>query len=98
MQRIGICVACWEQAKLLLLICLGMTAAALTGAETALVPLRTRTATFAISSTGSLCELSRNADGRSYLASNQPAPLLSVRVGGKLHAPDSAAWEPRPSS
>ena len=54
---------------------------------------RTQHATFGISARGSLCALSRNADGRSYLASNQPAPLLSVRVGGKLHAPDSAVWD-----
>ena len=78
-----------------LFACLLMTGIGLAGAEQPLVTLPTRDATFAISGTGSLCEFSRNADRRSYLASNQPAPLLSVRVGGKLHAPDSAAWEPQ---
>ena len=78
-----------------LLICLMMNAIALAGAEPPLVTLRTRDAAFAISSAGSLCELLRNADHRSYLATNQPAPLLSVRVAGKLHAPDSATWEPQ---
>ena len=72
-----------------------MAGAALAADEQPLVSLSTRAATFRISGNGSLCELSRNADHRSYLASNQPAPLLSVRVGGKLHAPDSAVWEPQ---
>jgi hypothetical protein len=72
---------------------LAMSAAAFAAAEQPLVTLRTRDATFAISGVGSLCELSRNTDHRSYLATNQPAPLLSVRVSGKLHAPNSAAWE-----
>jgi hypothetical protein len=69
-----------------------MTGFALAGAELPLVTLRTRTATFAISDKGSLCALSRNADRRSYLAP-QPAPVLSVRVGGRLYAPDSAGWD-----
>jgi len=62
-------------------------------AEKPLVVLRTRSATFGIDASGSLCALSRNTDGRGYLAPNQPAPLLSVRVGGKFHAPDSASWD-----
>jgi len=69
-----------------------MTGFARAGAELPLVTLRTRTATFAISDKGSLCGLSRNADSRSYLAP-QPAPVLSVRVGGRLYAPDSAGWD-----
>ena len=95
MQRIATRLAYWEQAILLWFACLLMAGIGLAGAEQPLVTLPTRDATFAISSTGSLCEVSRNADRRSYLASNQPAPLLSVRVGGKLHGPDSAAWEPQ---
>jgi hypothetical protein len=70
-----------------------MAGFAFAGAAPPLVTLRTQNATFGLASNGSLGALSRNADGRNYLASNQPAPLLSVRVGGKLHAPDSAAWD-----
>lgn len=55
--------------------------------------LRTRHATFGIADDGVLCALSRSADGYSYLAPQQPAPLLSVRVSGKLHAPDRAIWD-----
>ena len=58
-----------------------------------LVTLRTQTATFGIDAGGSLCELRRNDNGRSFLAAGQPAALLSVRVAGKLHAPDSAVWD-----
>ena len=54
---------------------------------------RTQHATFAVADDGALCALDRNTDRRSYLAPNQPAPLLSVRVGDKLHAPDHAVWE-----
>jgi hypothetical protein len=62
-------------------------------ADRPLVSLETQSATFAIADTGSLGALTRSADGRSYLARNQPAPLLSVRVSGKLHAPDRAEWD-----
>ena len=54
---------------------------------------RTQDATFAISDDGALCALTRDADGRNYLAPDQPAPLLSVRVAGQLHGPDRAVWE-----
>jgi hypothetical protein len=54
---------------------------------------RTRHATFGIGEDGALCELFRHADGRRYLAPGQPAPLLSARIGGKLHAPVGASWE-----
>ena len=60
-----------------------------------LVRLKTQAATFAIDAKGSLCVLSRDDNGRSYLAPGQPAPLLSVRLEGKLHAPDGAAWDER---
>jgi hypothetical protein len=73
---------------LLLLAALGCTAA-----ETPTLTLRTQNATFGIDANGSLYGLTRNADGRSFLASGQPAPVLSVRVGGKFHAPQSAAWD-----
>jgi hypothetical protein len=77
----------------LLLILLTLAARAASAAEKPVVALRTQDAAFGIDAKGSLCALVRNADARSYLASNQPAPLLSVRVGGKLHPPDGAAWD-----
>jgi len=69
-----------------------LTALASLGRAIPALDLRTQTATMLIAETGSLSSLIRNADGRSYLAHDQPAPLLSVRVGGKLHAPESASW------
>jgi len=63
------------------------------GAEDLLVILRTRYATFGVDAVGSLRTLSRNTDGLNYLATGQPSPLLSVRVAGKLHPPDNAAWD-----
>ncbi|MGA2863316.1 MAG: hypothetical protein ABSF95_02400 [Verrucomicrobiota bacterium] len=74
--------------------CLATSGNALGGAEPPLVTLRTRAATFCIDGIGTLCALSRDSDSRSYLASHQPAPLLSVRVGGRLYPPDRAAWDP----
>ena len=58
-----------------------------------LVTLHTQTATFAVDATGSVCALSRNEDGRNYLAAGQPAPVLRVRIEGKLYAPQTATWE-----
>lgn len=58
-----------------------------------LVTLRAQQAAFGIDAKGSLGVLARNDDGRNYLAPGQPAALLSVRVAGKLHPPDSAAWD-----
>jgi hypothetical protein len=75
---------------LALLICAGQ--GALSAAEP-LVTLRTQTASFAVDAKGSLCALSRNEDGRDYLAATQPAPLLSVRMEGKLYAPQIATWD-----
>ena len=70
-----------------------MGIAAAVASEDPLVTWRTRTANFGINARGSLSELSRADDKRSYLAAGQPAPLLSVRLEGKLHAPYSAAWD-----
>ena len=68
---------------------------ALAAAEPPLLTLQTRAATFAIDGAGALCALSRRSDNRGYLAPHQPAPLLSVRVAGKLYLPDGAAWDPQ---
>lgn len=57
-----------------------------------LVLLHTASASFGIDAHGSLCLLSGNENGRSYLAADQPAPLLSLRIQGKLLPPQSAAW------
>ena len=73
-----------------LLICAGY--GALSAAEP-LVTLRTQTASFAIDAKGCLCGLSRNEDGRDYLAAAQPAPILSVRMEAKLYAPQIATWD-----
>ncbi len=59
-----------------------------------MVTLRTESASFGIDGRGSLCLISRNSDGRSYLAAGQPAPLLSLCIDGKLTAPDKAEWTP----
>jgi hypothetical protein len=57
-----------------------------------LVEWRTESASFGVDARGSLCRLSCNENGRSDLAADQPAPLLSVRMEGKLIAPQSASW------
>ena len=62
-------------------------------AEKSLVTLRSRAATITIAENGALSALIRNDDGRNYLAPGQPAPLLSVRVGGTVHVPDFASWD-----
>ncbi len=53
--------------------------------------LKTSLATFRIDATGALTAIAAN--GRNLLAPAQPAPLLSLRVGGKLHAATHAAWD-----
>lgn len=58
-----------------------------------LVQLQTESATLNIGSNGALMAFSRRSDGLDYLAKNQPAPLLSLRSGGMLYAPDQAAWD-----
>lgn len=57
-----------------------------------LVRLPTRSATFGIDTRGSIDAVTGIHNGRNYLAVGQPAPLLSVRVDGKVHAPDRAVW------
>jgi hypothetical protein len=53
--------------------------------------LRTRQATFIIDAMGAFSAITGN--GRNYLAPGQPAPVLSVRVGGKLHGANRASWD-----
>jgi hypothetical protein len=66
-----------------------------TGEPQPIARFKTGAATFMVAADGSLCRLDRNSDGRDYLAPGEPAPLLQVRVAGKLHAPDRAEWHPR---
>lgn len=53
--------------------------------------LRTRTAFFSMDATGSFSTITIGGKGN-YLAAGQPAPLLSVRVNGKLYRPQHAEW------
>jgi hypothetical protein len=65
----------------------GVTNLALPG-ET--LTLKTRLATFSVDATGAFNAITFN--GRNYIASGQPAPVLSVRVAGKLYAANRATW------
>lgn len=55
----------------------------------------TREAAFVLGASGAWLALARRRDGRSYVAPGQPAPVLQVRVAGKLHAPETALWDGR---
>lgn len=52
--------------------------------------VKTRLATFSINATGAFSSIASN--GHNLLAPKQPAPVLSIRVAGKLHPPNHAAW------
>ena len=56
-----------------------------------IVELKTRMARFSIDATGAFNAISFN--GRNVLAPGQPAPVLSVRVDGKLYVAERAAWD-----
>jgi hypothetical protein len=56
------------------------------------VAFTTREAAFAIDDQGSLERITRLTDGRNFLAPGQPAPLLAVRVDGRMHAPTDRSW------
>ena len=53
--------------------------------------LKTRLAAFSIDSTGAFSAITAN--GRNCLAPGQRAPVLSVRVDGKLHSANRATWD-----
>lgn len=57
------------------------------------VTFTTREAVFAIDDRGSLERIVRRADGRNFLAPGQPAPLLALRVEGRMHAPTGRSWD-----
>ena len=58
-----------------------------------LATLNTESASIGIGAAGSLSSITRRGVGRDSLAPGQPAPLLQLRYGGKLHRPDRASWE-----
>jgi hypothetical protein len=57
----------------------------------ALRTFTTRDSAFTIDGKGSLSAIT--FQGRNYLADGQPAPLLSLRIAGKLHPPTRASWD-----
>jgi hypothetical protein len=62
------------------------------GAQTGeVLALKTNTATFRINATGSLSAI-EGSGGRNYVAPGEPAPVLSLRVAGKLHPANRAVW------
>jgi hypothetical protein len=56
-----------------------------------MLTLKTRWAAFRINATGALDAI-RDDHGQNYLEPSEPAPVLSVRVAGKLHPANRAAW------
>ena len=79
--------------SLLAIILVSMGAPGRVAGMAPVVTLRSESSAFGIDTRGSLCLLSRNQDGRDYLAADKPAPLLSLRVAGKFFAPETAAWD-----
>ena len=59
-----------------------------------LAELRTNAATLVIDSSGGLASITLAGEQDNYLAPGQPAPLLSLRIAGELHAPENAVWDP----
>lgn len=53
----------------------------------------TRESSFRVNEQGALSAITRRSDGRNYLAPNQPAPLLSLRIGGQWLIPTNAVWD-----
>ncbi len=60
-----------------------------------LLALHTRASTFELDDTGSLIGIYAVGDAQNYLATGQPAPLLSLRINGVFHAPVRAEWNGR---
>jgi hypothetical protein len=70
---------------------LTVATASVLGLET--TQFTTRDAVFALDEQGALRSITRRNDGRNYLAAGQPAPLVSVRIAGKLYAPVASTWD-----
>lgn len=55
--------------------------------------LSTDTFTVGIDNNGNITQMTDNLSGKDYLAGEQPAPVLSIRVDGKIHKPSSMIYE-----
>jgi len=53
---------------------------------------RTDATVFTLDAGGRWKTISRRPDGRNFLATNEAAPLLRLRVGGVMHDPEAAEW------
>ena len=80
-------------AELLSLVALTALLGSKTALAAPLVTWETDGSAFTVDDRGSFAAITRRIDGRNYLATNEPAPLLSVKVAGALHVPDTAAWD-----
>lgn len=58
------------------------------------ISFQTETLDLTIDARGSLRGLVDRASRTNYLASDQPAPLLQLRIAGRYLAPESAEWAP----
>ncbi len=67
--------------------------AAIQATAAPLVTWQTDSAAFVLEASGAFSSIARRTDGRNYLATNQPAPLLSLKVDGTFQAPDSVMWD-----
>ncbi len=63
--------------------------------STRLASFRTPQAEIVLDSSGAISGLLRRSDGRNFLASGVPSPLLSIRVDGKLIAPTGCTYDPK---
>ena len=81
--------------RLVAVLCgLGLwTASARGGAAGPLVRWVAGEARIGVLSDGSLGSIEVGAGGRNLVAGGQPAPLLSLGVGGKVRVPEGASWE-----
>lgn len=55
--------------------------------------LRTDNAAFTVTDTGTFQSVAVIPSGRELIATNEPAPLLSLRINGKVQRPEKADWE-----
>jgi len=81
-------VAAYAASEPVLAAVTGISGAAPAGA---LRTFTTRESAFTVDAKGSLCAITFH--GRNYLSDGQPAPLLSLRIAGKLHQPTRASWD-----
>jgi hypothetical protein len=63
------------------------------GSSLCAVTWKTESAAFTVDDRGHVTSISRLGERREFLATNDPAPVLQLRVSNVLHAPDQAAWD-----